>query len=117
MRRTPCAGPVRERLRPLVVVRVRVRDHDAVDRAAGRVEHGLEVLSVVRPRVDHPALDDVGVRAVEREGGRVGRAHACDAVGDAFFAGHIRIMPEDAFAVRVGRTGRSQTEGIECPKT
>jgi AMP-polyphosphate phosphotransferase len=83
------SGLLGERGRALVVVGMRVRDHDPVDRPTGRLEHRGEVLLVVRPRVDHPALDDVRVGAVQRERGRVGRTHAGHAGGDALGGCHI----------------------------
>ena len=62
------------------MVEVVVGQDDALDPIAGRAQDGVEVALVIGARIDHPARDDVGVRAVQRHRRRVVRAHAHDAV-------------------------------------
>src|SRR3954469_24458741 len=53
-----------------------MRQDDARELPAGRVEHGLEVRGIVGPGVDDPPGGDVRVRPVERHRRRVVGAHA-----------------------------------------
>jgi hypothetical protein len=48
------------------MIRVRMRKSNPLDAAVGGASNGLEVRRISWPWVDHPVLDDVAVRAVER---------------------------------------------------
>ena len=78
-------------VRALGMVGVRVCQHHPLDPLASGRPNRLEVRGISRPGVDHPVAHNVGVGAVERERGRIGRPHPDDARGIAI--GDCHLLP------------------------